>query len=59
MTPDMAPPGQQDRGEEAGDWPVPPLGRVGQACDVAATAVFPPAIRPVSSPGPPCWWTAK
>jgi len=36
----MAPPGQQDRGESAGDWPVPPIGRVGQASDVAAAAVF-------------------
>jgi NAD(P)-dependent dehydrogenase (short-subunit alcohol dehydrogenase family) len=36
----MAPPGQQGRGESAGDWPVPPIGRVGQASDVAAAAVF-------------------
>jgi NAD(P)-dependent dehydrogenase (short-subunit alcohol dehydrogenase family) len=35
----MAPPGEQDRGE-SGDWPVPPIGRVGQASDVAAAAVF-------------------
>jgi NAD(P)-dependent dehydrogenase (short-subunit alcohol dehydrogenase family) len=35
----MAPPGQQDRAE-SGDWPVPPVGRVGQADDVAAAAVF-------------------
>ena len=35
----MAPPGQQDRAE-SGDWPVPPIGRVGQADDVAAAAVF-------------------
>ena len=35
-----APPGQQDRGEDAGDWPVPSLGRVGQASDMAAAAVF-------------------
>ncbi len=35
----MAPPGEQDRGED-GDWPVPPIGRVGQARDVAAAAVF-------------------
>jgi NAD(P)-dependent dehydrogenase (short-subunit alcohol dehydrogenase family) len=34
------PPGQQDRGEDAGDWPVPSIGRVGQASDVAAAAVF-------------------
>ncbi len=36
----MAPPAQQDCGEDASDWPVPPLGRVGQASDVAAAAVF-------------------
>jgi len=36
----MAPPGQQDRGESAGEWPVPPIGRIGQASDVAAAAVF-------------------
>jgi NAD(P)-dependent dehydrogenase (short-subunit alcohol dehydrogenase family) len=35
----MAPPGEQDRGEN-GDWPLPPIGRVGQARDVAAAAVF-------------------
>ena len=36
----MAPPGQPDRGEADGDWPVPPIGRIGQAGDVAAAAVF-------------------
>ena len=46
----MARPGEQDRagqdgagqdGAESGDgWPVPPIGRVGQAGDVAAAAVF-------------------
>jgi NAD(P)-dependent dehydrogenase (short-subunit alcohol dehydrogenase family) len=36
----LGPPGDQDRGEEGGDWPVPPIGRIGQACDVAAAAVF-------------------
>jgi NAD(P)-dependent dehydrogenase (short-subunit alcohol dehydrogenase family) len=41
----MAPPGQmspaeQDREESGGEWPVPPIGRVGQASDVAAAAVF-------------------
>ena len=41
----MAPPGQdwsaqQDRAEDAGDWPVPPIGRIGQPADVAAAAVF-------------------
>jgi NAD(P)-dependent dehydrogenase (short-subunit alcohol dehydrogenase family) len=36
----MAPPGEQDRAEDSGGWPVPPIGRVGQARDVAAAAVF-------------------
>ncbi len=36
----MAPPGERDRGESDGDWPVPPVGRVGEARDVAAAAVF-------------------
>ena len=27
----MAAPGKQDRGEDVGGWPVPPIGRVGQA----------------------------
>jgi NAD(P)-dependent dehydrogenase (short-subunit alcohol dehydrogenase family) len=31
--------GEQDQGE-SGEWPVPPIGRVGQASDVAAAAVF-------------------
>jgi NAD(P)-dependent dehydrogenase (short-subunit alcohol dehydrogenase family) len=35
----MAPPGETDRGE-GGEWPVPPIGRIGQARDVAAAAVF-------------------
>jgi meso-butanediol dehydrogenase/(S,S)-butanediol dehydrogenase/diacetyl reductase len=35
----MAPPGEQDRGE-SGEWPLPPIGRIGQARDVAAAAVF-------------------
>jgi NAD(P)-dependent dehydrogenase (short-subunit alcohol dehydrogenase family) len=35
----MAPPGEQDRGE-SGEWPVPPIGRIGEARDVAAAAVF-------------------
>lgn len=34
------PPGDQDRGEENDGWLVPPIGRVGQARDVAAAAVF-------------------
>jgi NAD(P)-dependent dehydrogenase (short-subunit alcohol dehydrogenase family) len=36
----MAPPGEQDRDEGSGEWPVPPIGRIGQASDVAAAAVF-------------------
>ena len=37
----MGPPGGgQDRGEDSGAWPVPPIGRIGQAGDVAAAAVF-------------------
>jgi NAD(P)-dependent dehydrogenase (short-subunit alcohol dehydrogenase family) len=35
----MAPPGEDDR-PEGGDWPIPPLGRIGEARDVAAAAVF-------------------
>ena len=35
----MAPPGGHDR-EESGEWPLPPVGRIGQARDVAAAAVF-------------------
>jgi NAD(P)-dependent dehydrogenase (short-subunit alcohol dehydrogenase family) len=35
----MAPPGEEDRGE-SGDWPLPPVGRIGQPRDVAAAAVF-------------------
>jgi NAD(P)-dependent dehydrogenase (short-subunit alcohol dehydrogenase family) len=35
----MAPPGETDRPEE-GDWPLPPIGRLGNARDVAAAAVF-------------------
>jgi len=36
----MGPPGSHDRGEESGNWVVPPIGRIGQADDVAAAAVF-------------------
>ena len=41
----MAPPGEQastknDRAESGDGWPVPPIGRIGQAGDVAAAAVF-------------------
>ena len=35
----MAPPGEEDR-PESGDWPTPPIGRIGRAGDVAAAAVF-------------------
>jgi NAD(P)-dependent dehydrogenase (short-subunit alcohol dehydrogenase family) len=35
----MAPPGEQER-PESGDWPLPPIGRIGKASDVAAAAVF-------------------
>ena len=35
----MAPPGEED-GPESGDWPIPPIGRIGEARDVAAAAVF-------------------
>jgi NAD(P)-dependent dehydrogenase (short-subunit alcohol dehydrogenase family) len=35
----MAPPGEDDR-PESGDWPVPPIGRIGESRDVAAAAVF-------------------
>jgi len=35
----MGPPGADHR-EEGGDWPVPPIGRIGRAADVAAAAVF-------------------
>jgi NAD(P)-dependent dehydrogenase (short-subunit alcohol dehydrogenase family) len=35
----MAPPGEDDR-PESGDWPMPPIGRLGEARDVAAAAVF-------------------
>jgi NAD(P)-dependent dehydrogenase (short-subunit alcohol dehydrogenase family) len=35
----MGPPGTEDR-PEGGDWPIPPIGRIGQASDVAAAAVF-------------------
>jgi NAD(P)-dependent dehydrogenase (short-subunit alcohol dehydrogenase family) len=35
----MAPPGEYDR-PESGDWPIPPIGRIGEARDVAAAAVF-------------------
>jgi NAD(P)-dependent dehydrogenase (short-subunit alcohol dehydrogenase family) len=39
----LGPPGEQDRdtgAEDPADWPVPPIGRIGQPADVAAAAVF-------------------
>jgi NAD(P)-dependent dehydrogenase (short-subunit alcohol dehydrogenase family) len=36
----FAPPGGQDEGERENNWPLPPIGRVGQASDVAAAALF-------------------
>jgi NAD(P)-dependent dehydrogenase (short-subunit alcohol dehydrogenase family) len=36
----MTPPDEQDRDDSSGPWPVPPIGRIGQASDVAAAAVF-------------------
>jgi NAD(P)-dependent dehydrogenase (short-subunit alcohol dehydrogenase family) len=36
----MGPPGEQDAGEDRDGWPVPPIGRIGQARDVATAAVF-------------------
>ncbi|HEX9067092.1 MAG TPA: SDR family oxidoreductase [Streptosporangiaceae bacterium] len=36
----MAPPGEEDRPEDDSGWPVPPIGRIGQAGDVAAAAAF-------------------
>jgi NAD(P)-dependent dehydrogenase (short-subunit alcohol dehydrogenase family) len=35
----MAPPGEEDR-PESGEWPIPPIGRIGEGRDVAAAAVF-------------------
>lgn len=36
----MGPPGAPDRDEDGGGWPVPPIGRIGEADDVASAAVF-------------------
>jgi len=36
----MGPPGGQDQDEDSGGWPVPPIGRIGEADDVASAAVF-------------------
>ncbi len=36
----MAPPGESDRAEDPEEWLVPPIGRIGEATDVAAAATF-------------------
>ena len=36
----MAPPGEEKERPENREWPVPPIGRIGEARDVAAAAVF-------------------
>jgi NAD(P)-dependent dehydrogenase (short-subunit alcohol dehydrogenase family) len=37
----MGPPGDQDRPEDdPSTWPLPPIGRVGRAADVAEAAVY-------------------
>jgi NAD(P)-dependent dehydrogenase (short-subunit alcohol dehydrogenase family) len=36
----MGPPGGAAGREDSGDWPVPPIGRIGEADDVAAAAAF-------------------
>src|SRR5215467_2376737 len=36
----MGPPGGQDRDEDSSGWPLPPIGRIGEAGDVASAAVF-------------------
>jgi NAD(P)-dependent dehydrogenase (short-subunit alcohol dehydrogenase family) len=36
----MAPPGEEDGSEDPDEWMVPPLGRIGEASDVAAAALF-------------------
>jgi NAD(P)-dependent dehydrogenase (short-subunit alcohol dehydrogenase family) len=36
----MGPPGQPDTADSGSGWPVPPIGRIGQASDVAAATVF-------------------
>jgi len=36
----LGPPGDDGRAEEGSSWPLPPIGRIGQASDVAAAAVF-------------------
>ena len=36
----MGPPGDDDRREEADEWPLPPIGRLGRPRDIAAAAAF-------------------
>jgi NAD(P)-dependent dehydrogenase (short-subunit alcohol dehydrogenase family) len=37
---EMLAPGESQRADDPGSWPAPPLGRIGEAADVAAAAVF-------------------
>jgi NAD(P)-dependent dehydrogenase (short-subunit alcohol dehydrogenase family) len=37
---EMVAPGEESREDDASDWPLPPVGRIGQAEDVAGAAVF-------------------
>jgi NAD(P)-dependent dehydrogenase (short-subunit alcohol dehydrogenase family) len=37
---EMVAPGEEDREDDASEWPLPPVGRIGQADDVASAAVF-------------------
>jgi NAD(P)-dependent dehydrogenase (short-subunit alcohol dehydrogenase family) len=37
---EMRSPDEDERDDDASDWPLPPIGRIGQAADVAAAAVF-------------------
>jgi NAD(P)-dependent dehydrogenase (short-subunit alcohol dehydrogenase family) len=37
---EMLAPGEDERGDDPSAWPRPPIGRIGEAADVAAAAVF-------------------
>jgi NAD(P)-dependent dehydrogenase (short-subunit alcohol dehydrogenase family) len=37
---EMLAPGETERADNPASWPVPPIGRIGEAADVAAAAVF-------------------
>jgi NAD(P)-dependent dehydrogenase (short-subunit alcohol dehydrogenase family) len=37
---EMLVPGEDERGDDPSTWPIPPIGRIGEAADVAAAAVF-------------------